>query len=228
MTTEVESIAVITTDFPEKFGIPRQSGLAEGATGRIRFEKKYCHPDAVRGLDSFDRLWLLWHFDGIEDREWAATVRPPHMGGNERIGVFATRSPFRPNPIGLSCVKLEKIEYTENGPELIVSGVDLKNGTKIYDIKPYLPYADSYPEAKAGFTEQTAKQTLTVNCPEECLEICTEKEREVILTLLSLDPRPAYQNDPKRIYGMKYKTYDIHFRVEETTLYVTDIQKPPK
>ncbi|MBR1741732.1 MAG: tRNA (N6-threonylcarbamoyladenosine(37)-N6)-methyltransferase TrmO [Lachnospiraceae bacterium] len=219
----MEYIAVITTDFPEKFGIPRQSGIVKGAMGLIKFEKKYRHPDAVRGLEDFDYLWLIWHIDGTENRDWSATVRPPKMGGNTHIGVFATRSPFRPNPLGLSCVKLEKIDFTPDGPEIFVSGVDLRDGTKIYDIKPYLPYADSHPDAKAGFAEKAGRRVLKVECKEELLAPCSPLERKTILELLAEDPRPAYQKDADRIYGMRYASYEIHFKVQGEILTVVDL-----
>ncbi|MCR5278407.1 MAG: tRNA (N6-threonylcarbamoyladenosine(37)-N6)-methyltransferase TrmO [Lachnospiraceae bacterium] len=219
----MKTIAKIYTDFPEKFGIPRQSGLVD-LPGRIVFEKEYRNPEGVKGIEGFTHLWLLWHFDVPETDGFNATVRPPRLGGNETMGVFATRSPFRPNPIGLSSVRLERVEFTEEGPVLHVSGADLRNGTEIYDIKPYLPYADSHPDAACGFTGGTEDEPLEVSF---AVEIPAElKQKESTLTkVLSLDPRPHYQDDPDRIYGMAYAGYNVKFKVNGRLLSVVGIQR---
>ncbi|MBO5228235.1 MAG: tRNA (N6-threonylcarbamoyladenosine(37)-N6)-methyltransferase TrmO [Lachnospiraceae bacterium] len=217
-------IARIYTDFPEKFGIPRQSGLIEELKGRIVFEKKYRSVDAVRGLEDFSHIWLIWQFsEAVRDKGWSATVRPPLLGGNTRMGVFATRSPFRPNPIGLSCVKLERIEFTEEGPVLIVAGADLMNGTPIYDIKPYLPYADSKPDAVGGFTENLAERRLEVEISEELLDKVPVDKREALIKVLEADPRPSYQSDPERVYGMSFAGLEIKFSVSEYVLHVQSV-----
>lgn len=221
--TIFHKIAHIETDFTSKFGIPRQSGLAENK-GKIIFEEKYRNPDAVRELCEYSHIWILWEFSETHCKEWNPTVRPPRLGGNQRVGVFATRSPFRPNPIGLSCVKLDKIEMSEKeGPVLWVSGADLLNQTPIFDIKPYLPYVDSHPEARGGFAEERKNYRLEVIIPKE-LEDTFEKEKmEVLRQILSQDPRPSYQKDPNRIYGMEYAGRDVKFRVEEHRLIVFEI-----
>lgn len=215
----MEIIAVIRTDFPEKFGIPRQSGLVE-THGVIEFLPQYRDASAVRGLDGFSHIWLLWQFsENIQDG-WSPTVRPPRLGGNKRMGVFATRSPFRPNPIGLSCVKLEKIDFDgENAPRLLVSGADLMDGTPIYDIKPYLPHADCIPTATGGFSAPLTEYRLKV-------EIAAHLQcgkREELIKLLEQDPRPSYHND-EREYGMSFAGYEIKFHVKEDTLFVTEIK----
>ncbi len=218
-------IARIYTDFPEKFGIPRQSGLIEELKGRIVFEKEYRSRDAVRGLSEFSHIWLLWQFsEAIREKGWSATVRPPLLGGNTRIGVFATRSPFRPNPIGLSCVKLESIELSEaDGPVLHVAGVDLMNGTPIYDIKPYLPYADCRTEAVGGFTDNLLERKLVVEIPYDLLGKVPKEKREALIKVLEADPRPSYQNDPERVYGMSFAGVEVAFCVAEGTLRVQTI-----
>ncbi len=219
-------IAHIETDFKEKFGIPRQSGLVKESTGRIIFEKEYSVPEAFRGLADFSHIWVLWQFsEAVRDR-WSPTVRPPLLGGNKRMGVFATRSPFRPNSIGLSALKLEKVEFSENeGVILHVSGADLLDGTPVYDIKPYLPYADSIPDAVGGFTENLAERRLTVNIPDELSEKIAEEKRAALKAVLEADPRPSYQNDPERIYGMSFASYEVKFKVDGKTLKVTSITK---
>lgn len=218
-------IARIYTDFPTKFGIPRQSGLIESLKAEIVFEPEYRNPDALRGLEEFSHLWLLWEFSEAVRENWSPTVRPPRLGGNKRVGVFATRSPFRPNAVGLSCVKLEGIElHTERGPVLHVSGADLMNGTPIYDIKPYLPFVDSHPEASGGFTDRTKEYGLQVEVSEDLLDMVAEDKREALKAVLAHDPRPSYQNDPQRIYGMEFAGYEVKFRVEEGTLYVINIE----
>ena len=191
---EIEIIARIRTDFPEKFGIPRQSGLVPELTGTIIFEKKYRNPDALRGICDFSHLWLIWEFSRARRDTWSATVRPPRLGGNTRVGVFATRSPFRPNPLGLSCVRLEKVtEDAELGTVLTVSGVDMLDGTPIYDIKPYIPYADCRPEARGGFAQEHREDALAVEIAPEILENMPPEKREALIGILSKDPRPSYQ-----------------------------------
>ena len=207
-------IAYIRTDFPDKFGIPRQSGLAK-VRGKIIFEEKYRSKEAVRGLDEYTHLWLLWEFSDSAADGWSPTVRPPRLGGNERVGVFATRSPYRPNPIGLSCVRLDAVEINGKlGPVLSVTGADLMDGTPIYDIKPYLPYVDSHPEAEGGFSDKVKGYRLPVIVPDECRELIDSEQMKVLEEVLSQDPRPAYHNDPERIYGMTYAGKEVKFRAE--------------
>lgn len=214
-------ISHIYTDFSTKFGLPRQSGLIEEIKGKIIFEKEYRSPEAFRGLEDFSHIWLLWQFSESVRESWSPTVRPPLLGGNTRMGVFATRSPFRPNPIGLSCVKLEKIEYTKSdGPVLYVSGCDLMNGTPIYDIKPYLPYADSVPQATGGFTTALDERKLEVDISDELLKNVPEQKRETLLAVLAGDPRPSYQNDPERVYGFGFAGLEIKFTVSDRKLTV--------
>lgn len=217
-------IARIQSVFPTKFGIPHQSNQIEALKAKIIFEPEYRNPDAVRGLEEFDYIWLLWEFSEAVREKWSPTVRPPRLGGNVRKGVFATRSPFRPNPIGLSSVKLEKIElHEEFGPVLHVSGADLMNGTPIYDIKPYLPYVDSHPEASGGFTERIRKEKLNVIFPEKWLAMIPKEEQEALIKVLENDPRPGYQNDPDRIYGLAFLDKDVHFKVDGKQLFVYEI-----
>ncbi|MDI9242035.1 tRNA (N6-threonylcarbamoyladenosine(37)-N6)-methyltransferase TrmO [Fusibacillus kribbianus] len=219
----MEIIARIYTDFAEKFGIPRQSGLVRELTGKIVFEPKYRCTDAVKGLEGFDYIWLLWKFQGTERGHWSATVKPPRLGGNTRMGVFATRSPFRPNPIGLSSVKLEHIEYSEDGPVLFVSGIDLKNETPIYDIKPYLPYTDCHPDAREGFAHAVKEYALQVEFPEELLKLFPAEKQEAIIEVLRQDPRPSYHDDETRKYGVAFAGYDVHFRVKGDVLTVFEV-----
>lgn len=215
-------VARIHNGFESKFGIPRQSSLAPAVKSRIVFEKEYRNPDAIRGIEGFSHLWLIWEFSEFKDHKETLTVRPPRLGGNKRIGIFATRSPLRPNPIGLSSVKLEEVIFDEkSGPILIVSGADLMNGTPIYDIKPYIAYTDSHPEAKGGFTDDHEFKSLEVTLGEG-ISIPEEIEDD-ILSLLSLDSRPQYHDDPDRIYGMSYAGYDVRFRVKERVLTVVEI-----
>lgn len=216
-------IAHIYTDFPEKFGIPRQSGLVPKLTGRIIFEPEYRSPEAVKGLEGFNYIWLLWQFQGTGRKNWSATVKPPRLGGNKHVGVFATRSPFRPNDIGLSSVRLEQIELTDKGPVLHVAGVDLKDRTPIYDIKPYLPYTDCHPDASEGFAHEVRSHELEVDFPEALLQIFPEEKREAIVEVLKQDPRPSYHSDPKRRYGVAFAGYDVHFTVEGERLTVFEI-----
>lgn len=222
----MKHIAIVHSDFPTKFGIPRQSGVVKSLQARIIFEPEYRNADAVRGLEGYTYIWLIWEFSESIRDGWSPTVRPPRLGGNVRMGVFATRSPFRPNPIGLSSVKLEGIEYhKELGPVLVVSGGDLMDGTPIYDIKPYLPYTDSHPEALGGFSDDTRDYSLDVEFPQRLLSIIPEELREGLCEVLSQDPRPAYQNDPKRIYGFEFGGYNIKFTVDGKRLLVCQVEE---
>ena len=220
----IKVIAHIRSDFKTKFGVPRQSGLVEALRARIVFEPEYRNADALRGIEGFSHLWLIWQFSEAVREDWSPTVRPPRLGGNERMGVFATRSPFRPNAIGLSCVRLDGVEQTAEGSVLLVSGADLMDGTPIYDIKPYLPYADCRPEAEGGWTGGEADRLLTVNCPKALLARLPEGKRAAALGVLANDPRPHYQSDPERVYGMAFAGYELRFRVEGETLTVIDIR----
>lgn len=217
----MKPIAHIYTDFPEKFGIPRQSGLVPGLYGRIVFLPDYRCPEALRGLEGYSHIWLLWEFSKAKRAVWSPTVRPPRLGGNRRMGVFATRSPFRPNPIGLSCVRLHSIE----GTELVVEGADLMNGTPLYDIKPYLPYTDAHPEATAGFAGDLLGDRLTVDFPSSLLQKLPPEKRESAIQLLCGDPRPSYQADETRLYGMPYAGYDIRFFVKGQVLTVVAVER---
>ena len=222
----MQIIARIRSDFPTKFGIPRQSGLVDELEAAVVFEPEFRNPDAVRGLDGFSHLWLIWQFSAAVRDTWSPTVRPPRLGGNARMGVFATRSPFRPNPIGLSCVRLSRVEISPDlGPVICVRGADLMDGTPIYDIKPYIPYADCRPEATGGFTDSAGDFLLTVNCPEELLGTVPPARRDALLAVLSHDPRPSYQNDPERVYGMSFAGCNVRFRVADGVLTVTDITR---
>lgn len=217
-------IARIRTDFPTKFGIPRQSGLIDALKAVIVFEPEYRNPDALRGLEEFSYIWLIWEFSEAVRDTWSPTVRPPRLGGNTRMGVFATRSPFRPNPLGLSSVKLDGIEFHDDlGPVLHVSGADLMDNTPIYDIKPYLPYTDSHPDAVGGFTDPLKDYTLEVEFSEQWLRLIPEEQREALLGVLAHDPRPSYQNDPERIYGLEFTGFDIRFTVRGTVLSVCEV-----
>lgn len=219
-------IAHIRTAFPTKFGIPRQSGLVDSLRGEIIFTPEYRSADAVRGLEEFSHIWLVWQFSGAVRDTWSPTVRPPRLGGNTRMGVFSTRSPFRPNPLGLSSVKLEGIEMRpEVGPVLLVRGADLMDDTPIYDIKPYIPYADCHPDAAAGFTAQTQFHHVEVVCPEEVWAQVPAAERDGLRGVLENDPRPSYQHDPERVYGMEFAGLEVHFKVDGDTLTVTDISR---
>lgn len=226
MTNQPNYIAHIHTDFPTKFGIPRQSGLVKELQGRVVFEPEYRNPEAVRGLEDFSHIWLIWEFSEAKRDEWSPTVRPPKLGGNVRKGVFATRSPFRPNPIGLSAVKLERVEFHKKfGPVLHVSGADLMDGTPIYDIKPYIPFADCIPDGKGGFTEETDNILLEVYFPDELLNFITNEKQKALLQVLALDPRPSYQEDEERIYGLEFAGFDIRFRVKGRVINVVEVVK---
>ena len=217
-------VARIRSDFPEKFGIPRQSGVVESLEAKIVFEPEFRVMDAVRGLEDFSHIWLIWEFSEAVRDTWSPTVRPPRLGGNVRMGVFATRSPFRPNPIGLSCVKLLKVEQDEAlGPVLTVAGADLMDGTPIYDIKPYIPYADCHPEAAGGFTTKVDMKPLTVDFPAELLEKVPEEKRDALIGVLEQDPRPRYQKDPGRIYGLSFAGLEVKFSVEAQALTVKEV-----
>ncbi len=221
---QLEVIAHIRTDFQEKFGVPRQSGLGKKLTGLIVFTPKYRVSDALRGIEEFSHLWLIWDFSLVPNQErFEPLVRPPRLGGNERRGVFATRSPFRPNPIGLSLIRLEKVLKTENGPALLISGIDVMDGTPVYDIKPYLPHIESVPDARGGFALEHASDRLKVLFPEELIKMIPENKREALLEALSLDPRPAYQEDTGRLYGFGFAGMDVRFTVKEDTLTVREI-----
>ncbi len=216
-------IGHIESEFSSKFGVPRQSGLVEELRARVIFEPEFRNPDALRGIEGFSHLWLIWQFHQATREAWSPTVRPPRLGGNTRMGVFATRSPFRPNPIGLSSVRLIGVEQDrELGSVLVVSGADLVNGTPILDIKPYLPYGDNHPEAVGGFAPER-DSLLTVEADPAWLERIPTEKREALLGVLANDPRPSYQNDSERIYGMGFAGYNIRFRVENGTLWVVEI-----
>lgn len=217
-------IARIETDFPTKFGIPRQSGLTD-SEALIVFEEEYRVDDALRGIEGYSHLWLIWEFSEAKDKEWSPTVRPPRLGGNKRMGVFATRSPYRPNPIGLSSVKLLGVEKTNRGTVLRVSGADLMDGTPIYDIKPYLPFTDCHIDAKGGFADERKGYSLDVVCEEKLLGIVPKNKRQVLIDLLSQDPRPQYIKDENRIFGFPYSGFEIKFQVEKGTLTVVSIEK---
>ena len=220
----MECIARIHNDFPTKFGLPRQSGLAPALQSYIVFEPAYRAPEALRGLEGYSHIWLLWEFHQARRTEWSPTVRPPRLGGNARMGVFATRSPFRPNPIGLSCVRLEALEAAPGlGTVLRVSGADLMDGTPIFDIKPYLPYTDSHPDAVGGFTDGLESRCLRVECPPRLLERIPADSLEGLLGVLAGDPRPRYQEDPQRVYGMGFAGQNVRFTVAGDTLTVRSI-----
>lgn len=225
MNVEMKVIARIRSPFPEKFGVPRQSGLVDSLQAQIVFEEEYRNADAVRGLDSFSHIWLIWQFSRAVRNGWSPTVRPPRLGGNERMGVFATRSPFRPNEIGLSSVKLEKIEIDSKlGPVLHVSGADLMDGTPIFDIKPYLPYCDSHPDAIGGWTTEADNRLLQVDFPAELLEKVPVAQRDGLIGVLASDPRPRYQNDPQRVYGMGFGGVNVKFTVDGEQLTVREVE----
>lgn len=223
----IRPIARLRGDFTTKFGLPRQSGLVQALRSTIVFEPEFRNPDALRGIEGFTHLWLVWGFHEAKRpaEGWSPTVRPPRLGGNTRMGVFATRSPFRPNPLGLSCVKLEGLRQDEVlGWVIEVSGADLLDGTPIYDIKPYLPYVDSHPEAVGGFAEATRDYHLQVVCPEELLARVPAEKRQALLGVLAGDPRPSYQHDPARVYGFGFAGLEIRFSVNGEVLTVADIQ----
>lgn len=233
---QIDAIAHIRSEFPEKFGIPRQSGLATELLGKIVFEPQYRNSEALRGLEDFDYIWLIWEFSAnrrdkklqpgqqAPERGWQPTVRPPRLGGNKSMGVFATRSPFRPNPLGLSAVQLDHIETdTADGPVIWVRGADLMDGTPIYDIKPYITYADSHGQARSGYVDSLEERHLDVSIPEKLASKLDRKQLSALRQVLELDPRPSYQNDPDRIYGLSFGKWNVHFNVNDKQLTVTDI-----
>lgn len=223
---ELKVIAHIKTDFPEKFGIPRQSGLIPSLTGKIVFNKEYANPNAFKGLEGYSHLWIIWGFSESVREDWSPTVRPPRLGGNKRVGVFATRSPFRPNSIGLSSVKIEKIDINENGSiEILVSGIDMMDNTPVYDIKPYIPYTDSHIDAKGGFSEEVFDNNLYIYTSYQEFQNVSREDFEDIKEILLQDPRPAYQNDKNREYGFEYKNYSIKFMVKNNKIYILSIDE---
>lgn len=225
-TMEMHPIAHMRSDFPTKFGIPRQSGLVEELRSMIVFEPEYRSEDALRGIEDFSHLWLIWQFSQAVREGWSPTVRPPRLGGNTRMGVFATRSPFRPNNLGLSCVRLLEVKHTQQyGTVLIVGGADLLDGTPIFDIKPYIPYSDSRPEAAGGFTDRVGDFLLDVKFPQELLKKLPADKQAAAVGVLSHDPRPSYQRKPGRVYGLNFAGFDIRFTVEDAVLTVQSVQK---
>ena len=224
----IQPIARMRSDFPTKFGIPRQSGLVKELQSTIVFEPEFRNPDALRGIEGYSHLWIIWQFSQAVRQEWSPTVRPPRLGGNVRMGVFATRSPFRPNNLGLSCVKLVGVEHTDNeGTVLHVAGADLMDGTPIFDIKPYVPYSDSFPDASGGFTDTAEDFILDVVFPDSLLKLLPESKQQAAIGVLSHDPRPSYQRKPGRVYGLNFAGFDIRFSVEEKTLTVCELVKLP-
>jgi len=220
----MKPIAYIRSDFPSRFGIPRQGGMIDELKGRIIFEPEYRNQEALRGLESFSHIWLIWEFSASKREGWSPTVRPPRLGGNKRIGVFATRSPFRPNPIGLSSVRLEEIEWhSGEGPVLHVAGGDLMDGTPIYDIKPYIPYADCHSDATGGFTDDIDYTLLEVVIEQQWLEMIPPEKLKALRAILANDPRPSYQEDPKRVYGLAFAGFDVRFTVSDGVLTVVDL-----
>lgn len=221
----MDVIAVMHSDFPTKFGIPRQSGLAEALQSTIVFEPAYRNPEALRGIEGFSHLWILWQFSQAVRQDWSPTVRPPRLGGNTRMGVFATRAPFRPNAIGLSCVRLLSVEHTQDmGTVLHIGGADLMDGTPILDIKPYIPYCDAHPEAMGGFTQDAGDYLLEVDFPENLKQRLPAEKQEAICQVLSHDPRPSYQKDSDRVYGLSFAGHDIRFTVKDKVLTVVDVK----
>lgn len=225
-TVSMNVIAKMHSDFPEKFGIPRQSGLIKELESTIVFEPEYRNDDALRGLEDFSHLWIIWQFSKAVRNEWSPTVRPPRLGGNTRLGVFATRSPFRPNHMGLSSVKIIGLEHTAQfGTVIHVAGADLMDGTPIFDIKPYIPYCDSHPDATGGFTDTVSDFTVKVDIDPDLLTNFPESKRNALIELLSHDPRPTYQSDPNRVYGLAFSGHNIQFTVSNNTLHVLNIEK---
>lgn len=227
-TINIHPIARMHSDFPTKFGIPRQSGLVAELESTIVFEPEFRNPDALRGIEGYSHIWIIWQFSQAVRQEWSPTVRPPRLGGNVRMGVFATRSPFRPNNLGLSCVRLVRVEHTEsNGTVLHVAGADLMDGTPIFDIKPYVPYSDSFPDALGGFTDTADDFILDVIFPDPLLKLLPESKQQAAIGVLSHDPRPSYQKKAGRVYGLNFAGFDIRFSVEEKTLTVCEVIKLP-
>ncbi len=225
-TVNIKIIARMKSDFPTKFGIPRQSGLVEDLRSTIIFEPEFRNPDALRGIEGYSHLWIIWQFSDAVRQNWSATVRPPRLGGNNRMGVFATRSPFRPNSLGMSCVKFIGLEQTaDKGTVIHVSGADLMDGTPIFDIKPYIPYSDCHKDAVGGFTDLADDFLLDVTFPAHLLEYIPENKRKALIGVLSHDPRPSYQRTPERIYGLSFAGFDIRFAVNNSTLLVKEVNK---
>ncbi len=223
---EIRPIARIRSEFPEKFGVPRQSGLIDSLRAQVVFLPEFQVPEAFRELAGFSHIWLLWEFSEARRPQWSPTVRPPRLGGNRRVGVFASRSPFRPNPIGLSCVALEKVElHSPQGPLLLVRGADLMDGTPIFDIKPYLPQADCRPEASGGYTDETPWRGLSVEAPPALLEQVPAASRQALLDVLAADPRPHYHKDPQRVYGMSFAGMEVRFTVDQGMLRVVGVER---
>lgn len=226
---EIKPIAHIHSQFPEKFGVPRQSGLVEALRASVVFLPEFRVREAFRGLEGFSHVWLLWEFSKVPPKPWSPTVRPPRLGGNRRVGVFASRSPFRPNPLGLSCVALEKVDYdSPEGPRLIVRGADLMDGTPVFDVKPYLPQADCRPKAAGGYTDENPWEGLAVDFPDALLEQVPPSSREALLGVLAADPRPHYHHDPQRVYGMSFAGIEVRFVVEEGVLRVREVYRKPE
>ena len=226
MDVQIQAIARMKSDFPTKFGIPRQSGLVDALESTIVFEPEFRNADALRGIEGFSHLWIIWQFSQAIRQGWSPTVRPPRLGGNTRMGVFATRSPFRPNNLGLSCVRLLGMEETrEFGTVLHIGGADLMDGTPIFDIKPYIPYSDARPDARGGFTDTAGEFLLTVDFPPTLLELIPADKREALIGVLSHDPRPSYQADPERVYGLTFGGRNVRFRVRENVLTVVNVAK---
>ncbi len=225
-TVNIQIIARMKSDFPSKFGIPRQSGLVEELHSTIIFEPEFRNPDALRGIEDYSHLWIIWQFSEAIRQEWSPTVRPPRLGGNTRMGVFATRSPFRPNSLGMSCVRLIGLEHTPDiGTVIHVAGADLMDGTPIFDIKPYIPYSDCHTDAIGGFTDSAKDFILDVDFPSHLLAIIPENKRDALTGVLSHDPRPSYQRTPDRIYGLSFAGFDIRFTVKDSTLFVKEVNK---
>ena len=221
----IRPIAKMRSDFPTKFGIPRQSNLVDSLESTIVFEPEFRNPDALRGIEGYSHLWIIWQFSEAVRQDWSPTVRPPRLGGNTRMGVFATRSPFRPNNLGLSCVKLLGIAQTAEGSVLKVSGADLMDGTPIFDIKPYIPYSDCFPDALGGFTDTAEDFLLHVDFPADLLQMLPESKHQAAIGVLSHDPRPSYQRKPDRVYGLNFAGFDIRFTVQKKTLTVCEVRK---
>ena len=224
----ITPIAHIRSDFTQKFGIPRQSGLVEQLEARVVFTPPYRREEALRGIEGFSHLWLIWQFSQALTEEFRPTVRPPRLGGNRRVGVFASRAPYRPNGLGLSCVRLLRVESTEEGPQLVVAGADLLDGTPIFDVKPYLPYADSHPDAAPGYTADTLPHRLRVDFPKALLARVPEEKREALLGVLACDPRPGYEEDPEQVYGLAFAGLDVGFRVRGDRLTAVRVEEEKK
>ena len=225
----IKPIAYIHSDFSEKFGIPRQSGLVDSLQAKIIFTEEFRNGDCIRGIEEFSHLWLIWEFSKNQRDKWTPTVRPPRLGGNKRKGVFASRAPFRPNPLGLSCVRLEKaVPNSPEGPILYVSGADLLDGTPIYDIKPYLSFADAHPDALGSFSTKALEHRLNVHCEDALLHLIPKEKRQSLLDCLSLDPRPSYQHDPERVYGFYFADLEIRFTVQDSVLTVCSVSEIAK